>query len=47
MALFVKPIGELEVKSTIVLPVQPTCAITVSLVRTPDNKVNSKEFCNV
>jgi hypothetical protein len=31
-----RPVGELVVNSTIVFPVQPTCAITVSLLSVPN-----------
>ena len=36
IAVLSKPVGELVVNSTIVFPVQPTCAITVSLLRIPN-----------
>jgi len=35
IAVLIKPVGELVVNSFIVLFEQPTCAITVSLVKIP------------
>ncbi len=37
--VLVRPIGELVVNSTIVFPAQPTWAITVSLVRLPNQDI--------
>ena len=38
------PTGELVVKSAIILPVHPTCAMTVSLRNTPTKMENLSRF---
>jgi hypothetical protein len=41
IAVWVRPTGELVMNSVIVFPVQPTCAMTVSLVRLPNENMKN------
>ena len=44
MPLFTNPIGELVMNSVIVLPTQPTCAMTVSVESVPNKNEEEEIF---